>query len=244
MVNFLCPLRRPSVIRFRNLPFLAGSEALRSRSFLQGKGGRGVTSGQVMSVLMKSCVFLRFFFKICMSLTRGYKIFLVVLQYGATVRLREGDQPTPNDDLESGQVKTSATPDLSLDGDSAPTLFVPMGPTGPVTSHQDLPLPASVPVLAGSKDLAGGFPVPLPPVEPFDAFLLHTGRTKQDSASLVPQPATTAPPKDLVTLPAALPFPTYEGPVQTSKDPSPAPRLCMPLPGRFYAPPPLAWSWP
>ena len=163
----------------------------------------------------------------------------------------EGHQPTPKTDLESGQVKTSslsvsAPPDLSQDGDSALLSSVPVGPTGPVTSHQDLPLPASVPVLAGSKDLAGVLPVPPPPEGPYDVFLLRTGRTKQDSALLVLKPATAVLPQDLVTLPAALPrpFPTYEGPVQTPKDPSPAPRLRMPLPGRFYAPPPQAWSSP
>ena len=159
----------------------------------------------------------------------------------------EGDQPTPKTDLESGQVKTSSSSvSAPPDGDSALPSSVPVGPTGPVTSHQDLPLPASLPVLAGSKDLAGVLPVPPPPEGLYDAFLLRTGRTKQDSASLVLKPATAVLPQDLVMLPAALPrpFPTYEGPAQTPKDPSPAPRLRMPLPGHFYAPPPQAWSSP
>ena len=127
-----------------------------------------------------------------------------------------------------------------------PPSSVLAGPTGPVTCRQDLPPPASLPVLAGSQDLAGVLPVPPPPEGPYDAFLLCTGRLKQDSAALVLQPAATVPPQDLMTLPAALPRPflTFKGPVLTPRDPSPAPRLCMLLPGRSYVPPPQAWSWP
>ena len=133
----------------------------------------------------------------------------------------EGTQHTPSPNLESGQVKTSssnvsAPPDLSQDGDLAPPSFVPGGPDGAVTSHQDLPPPASLPVLTGNKGLAWVLPVPLPPEEPYVALLLRTGRTKQDSASLVPQPATMMPLQDLLKLPAALPrlFPTFKGPIQ------------------------------
>ena len=77
----------------------------------------------------------------------------------------DGNQPTPNADLESGQVKTSsssvsAPPDLSQEGDLAPPSSIPAGPTGPVTCHQDLPPPASLPDLAGSKDLLGFFLCP------------------------------------------------------------------------------------
>ena len=197
---------------------------------------------------MKSCVFHGFFFNISTSLTRVYKTFLVVLQHGTTVRLQGGRAAYPNADLESGQQKTSgpsvsALPDLSQDGDLALPSSVP---TGPVTCRQDLPPPASLPVLAGSQDLAGVLPEPPPPEEPYDAFLLRTGCSKQDSATLVPQPAVAVPPQDFVTLPAALPrpFPTFEGPVLTPKDPSPASYLCMLLPGRWYVLPPQAWSWP
>ena len=54
--------------------------------------GRGVwvTSCQVLSVLMKSCVVHGFFFNLSTSLTRDYKTFIVVLQHGTTVRLRGG----------------------------------------------------------------------------------------------------------------------------------------------------------
>ena len=88
--------------------------------------------------------------------------------------------------------------------------------------------------------------MPLPPEEPYDAFLLRTGCTKQVSALVGSATCHCGAPQDLMTLPAALPspFPTYERPVQTPRDPSPAPHLCMPLSGRFFVPPPQAWSWP
>ena len=164
---------------------------------------------------------------------------------------REGEQLTPDADLESGKEKTSgssvsALPDLSQGRDSAPPSSVPAGLTGPFTCRQDLPSPASLPVLARRQDLAGVLPVPLPPEEPYDAFLLCIGCSKQDCAASAPQPADAVPPQDLVTLPVALPqpFPTYEGLVLTLRDPSHAPRLRMLLPGRCYVRPPQAWSWP
>ena len=220
--------------------------------FCKEKGGRTwVTSGRVLSVLMKFVFFTDF------SLTSVRRWPMIIRPFSLCYSIEqlsacgEGDQPTPNADLESGQVKTSSSSvsaplDLSQDGDLAPPSSILAGLTGPIASHQDLPLPASLPVLAGSKDLAGVLSVPPPPEEPYDAFLLRTGCTKQDSASLVPQPATVVPPQDPVTLPAALPqlFATYEGPFQTLRDPFPAPRRCMPLPGRFYMPPPQAWPWP
>ena len=53
------------------------------------------TSGQVLNVLMKSCVFHVFFFNIITSLTHVYQTFLVVLQHGTTVRLRGGRAAYP-----------------------------------------------------------------------------------------------------------------------------------------------------
>ena len=55
---FFCQnILNPSVIRFRLSNYLTGSEALWTFSFLTRKGGRRVTSGQVLEVFRKSCVF-------------------------------------------------------------------------------------------------------------------------------------------------------------------------------------------
>ena len=96
---------------------------------------------------------------------------------------KDGERPAPQADLESGQDTTSGfsvtvPPDSSQDGDLVAPTSVPAGPTGPVTCQQDLPSPASLPVLAGSKDPAGVLP---PPDEPYDSFLLRMDRTIKDS---------------------------------------------------------------
>ena len=158
----------------------------------------------------------------------------------------EDDQPTPKADLESGQMKTlslsvSAPPDLSQDGDLAPLPSIAAGPMGPVTCHQDLPPPASLPVLAGSQDLAGVLPVPLPPEEPTPHWTLQAGLCPIGSAACRCG-APSGPRHASAALPS--PFPTYEVLALTPRYPSPAPHLCMPLPGRVYVPPPQAWSCP
>ena len=242
MVNFLCPWG-PLASFFSVKKVWVGWGGV-------GWGGWvvGVTSGQVLCVLMKSFVFHGFFFNLSTSLILDSKTFLVVWQHGTPVRLRGGRPAYPkrwpgvwtSDDLKFECFCNSRL----VSGQRLGTAVIrPGGHDRAVTCHQDLPPSASLPVLAGSKDLAGVLPVPLPPEEPHDAFLLRTGRTKQDSASLVLQPAAAVPPQNLVMLPAALPrqFPTYEEPIQTPRDPSAAPRLHRPLPGRFYVPPLQAW---
>ena len=156
----------------------------------------------------------------------------------------DGEQSAPQAILESGQDTTSGMsvsshPDLSQDGDLVPLTSVPAGPTEPVTCQQDLPSPASLPVMAGSKDPPGVLPVPPPPDEPYDSFLIRMGRNKKDSTSSVPQPAAAVPLQELVTLPTTLPqpFPTFEGPVLAPRAPSSTPRTRMPLPGHCYVPP-------
>ena len=150
------------------------------------------------------------------------------------------DQPAPRADQDSRKDKTanmsvSSPPDSSEDGDMAPPTSVPAGPTGPVTCDPELSIPASLPVLPGSQGPVGVHPVPPPPDEPYEMYLCRIERHKTDSTSLVPQPATAAPPQELVTLPTAHPqsFPTFEGPVLAPRAPSSTPRMRMPLPGHY-----------
>ena len=104
---------------------------------------RGVTSGRVLSV---------------------YKTFLVVLQHGTTVNLRGGRAAYAwcwpgvwsSEDLGFGGFYASRL----VSGRRLGPAIVPVGPTGPVTCPQDLATPASLPVLAGSKDLIGVLPYP------------------------------------------------------------------------------------
>ena len=90
--------------------------------------------------------------------------------------------------MKTSSLSVSVPTDLSQDRDLAPPSS---GPPWPITFHQHLPTSVSLPVLAGSKELAGFFLCPC-------------------------LPRNRMCPQDLMTLPAALPrpFPTYEGPVQ------------------------------
>ena len=127
-----------------------------------GGGGGGcvtwVTSSQVLSVLMKSCVFSRIFFLPSVGcwtvIIRPFSLFNSREQLSAYA---EGDQPTPNADLESGQVCACRLFSRQRFGT---TLVRPLGPDG---AHFLSSRPASYSLR--SKDLAGGFPVPPPPKE-------------------------------------------------------------------------------
>ena len=90
---------RWSVLRMFSTPGSVWTRIDRCAVLMGGGGGggglTGVTSGQVLSVLMKSSVFHRFFFNISTSLTCVYKTLVVVLQHGTTVRLQGGRAAYP-----------------------------------------------------------------------------------------------------------------------------------------------------
>ena len=136
--------------------FLTGNEAtLRSCSFLLRKGGGGLfRSG--FECFDEILCFSRIF-----SLTSVRRWPVFIRPFSLSYRMKqlsayeEGEQPTPNADLESGQEKTSGScvsvlPDLSQDGDLAPPSSVP---AGPVTCRQDLQLPC--PSWEGARTLLG-----------------------------------------------------------------------------------------